>query len=683
MNDPYKKPTNTEIERNCRKFIADSKQHTIVRDQKDRAEINQDFFRGGTHQWTAEEYNLYKSRGIEPITINRCKPVLKGLLGMYLQSRQEVGVSPRRGGSATVAQVHKEILKHTQDISYADYVYVQVFLRGSIDTESYLKLRIDRGMNVNGQPVIEGKSIWDVSIDRNAVEYDLNESAAYIIEREWKDRDEIHALYPDQEEIIKEGIRTLEDDLSITKMAERLATYLTMDSSVDGYDEDEGEQIPDTNLLKKYRYLIHRIYWKETIPALIVVDKQENQMSVVSEPDKVWKLHRKGKKSVRFKITNYAIKKLHETVLLGNFMLEDIEEPLGPGVSDYPIVRFSPIWDQGFACGALDDITSLNKEENIHRTQTIRILNQTANSGWFVGTDDRKDYVSLLKNFGSVPGVVIPLDKFGGKVEKIEPNQPPGGHYTMSSQFEQDIKRVSGVDDASQGYETGRGESGRAINLKIQSNRSANEIMFDNFYRSLEIFGNTQLKVQMVNDFYTDDEIRMVVSESSMIDPKLIAQAKHRFTAQLGADLPQPKPLPPVTPEFVSNIRPQDKVRTMQQMQQGAQAAQDYMKAYPQLAETWDQIIKADAVEMLLRQLRADKGLYGVKVVISPSSPTERMSQFMQMDALMSKYGQLIPPDVFIDMTELPPEKKEQIKARLMQAQQAQAMPAQGQVKVA
>jgi hypothetical protein len=640
-----------------------------VRDQKDRAQTYQDFFRGGTHQWTEEEYNLYKSRGVNPITINRCKPVLKGLLGMYLQSRQEVRVKPRRGGTATVAQVQTEVCKHTQDVSYADYVYCQVFMRGGIDTEAYLKLRIDRGMNVNGQPVIEGKSIWDISVDRNATEYDLNKSAAYIIEKEWKDKEEIMALWPDQEDAISIELNAI-DELG-QRPADRLASYMVGDGVTSGdYDEDENEQIPDIDLLRQYRYLLHRCYWKETIPALIVSDLQEQRMQIVTEEKLVRKLRKKGKRSKRYVITNYVQKKLHETIMLGTKMLEDIPEPLGKGVSDYPIVRYSPIWDEGYAVGALDDIVSLNKEENIHRTQTVRILNQTANSGWVVGSANNKEYAATIKNFGSVPGVIIPKDKFGDFIQKIQPNQLPVGHYTAARQFEQDIKRVSGVDDASQGYETGKSESGKAINLKLKGNRQANEIMFDNLYLTMTIFGNLLLKVQLENRFYTDEEIKAIVSESSMIDPKMMDRARHSFTTRVGADLPQPAPLPPMDPAMMAMVRDEDKPGVMQKVQMGAKGAEEYAKSYPQLSESWERVIKADAVDMLLQELRKDKGMYGVKVVISPSSPTERMSQFVQMDALMSKYGQLIPPDVFIDLTDLP--QKEEIKARIAQAQQEQ-----------
>jgi len=663
------KLTSTEIADKGRKFILDSKDHSIISDQKDRAKTNQDFFRGGLHQWTEEEYELYTSKGVTPITINRCKPVLKGLLGMYLQSRQEIDVRPRRGGSSTVAQVHKETLKHSQDVSYADYVYCQVFMRGAIDTESYLKLKIDRGMNVNGQPVVEARSIWNVSVDRNAVEYDLNASAKYIIEREWLDQDEIKALWPEQENQINIAVGLM-DDLS-NGPVNNLSTYASSECGAGGYDDDENDQVPDTEQLRKYRYLLHRVHWKEVIPALIVSDLQEQTMVIITDEKKVKKLNRKGKKSRRFVITNYAQKKLHESVFLGDIMLEDNPEPLGPGVTDYPIVRYSPIWDEGFAIGSLDDITSLNKEENIHRTQTTRILNQTANSGFIVGSDNNKEYVGILKNFGAVPGIVLPKDKFGGSVDKIKPNELSVGHFTMGQQFERDIKRVSGVDDASQGNETGKADSGKALNLKIQSNRSANEIMFDNLYRSLEIFGNMLLKVQLANNFYTEGEIKMIVSESSMIDGKLMARARHRLTTRIGADLPQPMPLPPMDPNAMANIKDEDKVGVMQEMEMGVRGAEQYAKVYPQLAETWDQIIKADAIAMLLAELRKDKGMYGIKVTVSPSSPTERMSQFIQMDALMSKYGQLIPPEIFIELMDIP--QKDEIIAKIKAAQQAQA----------
>jgi hypothetical protein len=660
-----------DIARKVRKILSDCSQHSTATEQRDRARTNQDFFRGGQHQWTEEDWYNYKSRGVTPVTINRCKPVLKGLLGMYLQSKQEVKVSPRRSGTAVVAQVHTEVLKHTQDISYADYVYAQVFMRAGIDSEAYLKLEIDRAENVNGQPKIKGLSLSDVDVDRNALEYDLNESAAYVVERQWLDKDEIKALWPDQEQKIKTGMA--ETDSLASKPEERLATWAASDETgAAAEDLDENDRVSDMELLRKYRHLLKRVYWKEIKPRMIVADRQgKEQTKVLDDEAKIEKLSRKAKRSVRFLLVNVVNKVLHESVMLGQQLLEDTPEPLGPGVSDYPIVRYSPLWDLGYASGVFDDAVPLNREENIHRTQGIRIINQVANSGFVAGSTTDKKALAELKKFGSVPGVVIDKSKFGDFIEKITPNPLPP-HFLVGEQFERDVKRVTGVDDAAQGYETGKADSGRALNLKLQANRASSELYFNNFYRTLEIFGKLMMDVQLNNNLYTDAEIMAVVAESSMIDRKLMELATFRMTSRLGGELPEPQPLPPMAPEAMAAIRNEHKPMVMDKMRRGAEAAQQYARAYPQLAETWEQGVKAEAVRMLLRQLRDDKGMYGVKVTVSPSAPTERMAQFLQIDALMSKYGQLIPPDVFIDLTDLPEAKREQIKARLMQAQQAQ-----------
>ncbi|NIP51033.1 MAG: hypothetical protein GWO26_03425, partial [Phycisphaerae bacterium] len=67
--------TEGDVRKECIKYITDSKDSTTATSQIERMKLAQDFFRGGKKQWTEEEYNIYKSRGVEPVTINRCKPV--------------------------------------------------------------------------------------------------------------------------------------------------------------------------------------------------------------------------------------------------------------------------------------------------------------------------------------------------------------------------------------------------------------------------------------------------------------------------------------------------------------------------------------------------------------------------------------------------------------------------------
>ncbi len=660
------------IQKKCLQFIQDAIGSTKLTKQRERAKTNQDFYRG--NQYTQDEYNVYKSKGVEPITINRCRPVVKAMVGMYLQNRQSIRVRPRRGGTETVANVLTELVKHTEDNTHADYLYTDLIRRGGIDTESYIKVYIDKQQNPNGQIMFKVRSLQDIDVDPNAVEYDVNESARFVIDSEWLDQEYIQKKYPDQEDNVFESAYSL--STMDNNDPNGLISYMTDNDIQDTTTEDEQE---DYELKKKRRFRIRSIYWKEVVTGLLVADKQAGLVKILTDKEQIKQIKKATKGKARFEVKDVPAYLLHETIMLGAVVLEDIKQPYGDGISDLPVFRFSPFWDLGYANGLVDDVISLNREENIHRTQSVKIMNNTVNSGWFTkgGSEQAKN---SLKNYGSVDGVVIDKTQFGGEVEKIQPNPLPQGMFVMAQQFEQDIKRVSGFDDATMGYQTPGTESGRAIGLKQQQNQVSAEPVFDNFYRTLELLGNFVLKVIKTNNIYTDDEIIQTVGESDLLDMKMLEKAQNMFVAQTGAELVRPAPVMPLAPEVMMAIRPEDKVQVLQTVQNGIAAAQEYAKAYPRLKSEYDEVIKQHAILMMLQELKDDRlGQYGVTVTVSSSASTERLARFMEMDALQSKYGDLIPPDIFIDATDLP--NKEEIKARIKQQMQTMQMQQQQSVQ--
>lgn len=655
------------IQKQCLQFIRDAVGSTKLSKQRERAKRNQDFFRG--NQYTQDEYNIYRSKGVEPITINRCRPVVKAMVGMYLQNKQSIRVKPRRGGTEVVANVLAELIKHTEDNTHADYLYADLIRRGCIDTVSYIRAYIDKQQNPNGQIMFKVRSIHDVDIDPTSIEYEVNESSRFVIDSEWVDQDYIKVKYPQKENILESAfsLSTVDND-----DPNGLISYMSDNDIQDVTEEDEQE---DYELKKKRRYRIRNIFWKEAVTGLLVADKQTLLIKVITDKEQIKQIKKAAKGKARFEIKDVPAYILHETIMLGVEVLEDNISPYGEGISELPIFRFSPFWDLGYANGLIDDVISLNREENIHRTQTVKILNNTVNSGWKTngGSPAAKNE---LKNYGSVDGVIIDQTQFGGSVEKIEPNPLPQGMFVLSQQFEQDIKRVSGLDDATMGYQTNGSESGRAIGLKQQQNQVSAGPVFDNFYRTLELLGNFVLKVIQTNNIYTDDEIIQTVGESDLLDMKMLEKARNMFIAQTGAELIEPAPVLPLPPEAMMAIRPEHKVQVLQTVQQGIAAAQEYAKAYPRLKSEYDEVIKQHAILMMLQELKNDKlGQYGVTVTVSPSAPTERLARFLEMDALQSKYGDLIPPDIFIDATDLP--NKEEIKARVKQQMQAVQQQAQ------
>ena len=649
--------TEQQVRSKCLEFIQDADNSNKLKKQKDRATLAQDFFRGGNAHWTEEEYNIYKSKGVEPVSINRCRPVVKAMVGMYLQNKQDIKVLPRRGGTNTVAAIWTEVLKHTQDLTYAEKIYAELFMRGNIDTEAYIKVEIDETQNINGQPVLKVIPLEDGDVDPTCRNYNINAGSGYFIEKEWRHKEWVEVKYSDKKELFSEP---LDDQQDVTAS---IINYL-LDEDI---TEDEDE---DLEITKKYKYRIRRIYWREIVSGVVVIDKEAGLLKIISDDKKSKQLKKLAKKYPRYEIKNTPVYRLHETVMLGKLFLEDKLDPYGAEVNRIPVFRYSPFWDLGYANSILDDIIPLNREENIHRTQFVKILNQTANSGWKVGGGNQKD-IDALSNFGAVEGLVVDLSKFNGVAERLQPNLPPQGYLINSQQFEQDIKRVSGVDDATLGYETNRAESGKAISLKQKQNEVSSESIFSNFYYTLELLGNFLLKIIRKNNIYTDDEIKQVVNESSLMDTEMLAKARAVLVAQVGGELPEPMSVPPPNPEVMAMIKPEDKPHVFETIKNGIESAQMYQKEYPALKTKWDELIKYQAVIMLLQKLREDKiAEYGIKVTVSPSAPSERLARRMEMQSLAEAMPGLIPPDIMVDATDLP--NKDEIKTRLQQAQQAQ-----------
>jgi hypothetical protein len=79
-------------------------------------------------------------------------------------------------------------------------------------------------------------------------------------------------------------------------------------------------------------------------------------------------------------------------------------------------------------------------------------------------------------------------------------------------------------------------------------------------------------------------------------------------------------------------------------------------------------------VDQLLEAIRSRKtGKYGIQISSSPTNPTIRFANFEMLLDMAKIYGEVIPPDIVIDASDV--TKKEEIIERLRkQAEQAQQM---------
>ena len=649
-------------EAKCLDFIAHAEQHPKYTHQRSRAALCEEFEQG--KQWTEAQEARLKEVGVEPITINRCLTTIKALTGMYLDNLQDITVIPRKGGSESAAQVITEIMKHAQDQGGYETAAFQTFQQANISTAGYIYLDIDKSKTENGQIEFCSNNFFDVIVDPDCECYDLDnkeEGAKYVIRKIYMDREILKTLFD------KDYDQSFVTDRSTMDQYIAEATIRSQ-----FYTEEE----------KQYRSCLYECFWKEYKKAIILRDLETGETKLVTE--KVEKRRRAASKSRRLEVEPTFQVVLHRTYLVNGREMEDQENPYGPEFTEYPLVRYVPIYRPDYERGILDDLTSINFEENIRRTQVVRLLNQTANAGWKVAKATDAKAKNELKQFGSVGGYIADESKFGGKLEKIEPTKLSEGHFLLAQQSSEDIKEVSGLNAALQGYDNGsKNEAGVVLNLRKEQGESANSSIFKNFRASLEILGNKMLRLINAMDIYTDTEIRAIVQESHLLDATMLKKAHEYFTANIsgGTTLEEPQAPPQLSPEMWGMVSEERMPDVYDQIRAGVQGAEIYAQQYPMNKKYFDGAIRELAIEMLLEDLfSSEVTQYGIKVVASPKTETARLRAFEMMMAIQDKYG-VIPVDILLEYSDLP--NKDAIIARIQAQEQAQAQAAAAEQQAA
>ena len=578
-------------------------------------------------------------------------------------NRQEIRALTRMGGIQTVANVNSELIKHAMDQSHGNQVCSEAFVQGIVCGEDFVRATVDNSKTPGGRIRVARRSCFEVITDPNALEYDLNQSSRFLIDREWVDKEYIHAMYPGSEEKLfgasKGGMQGIDP-------TENLMQY--MFEGQDYCDDDQPyDPMMDDMERSKYRYLKRWFWWKEFNPALVWIDLQNSKEMILTKSRDISRA-KAATKAIpdRFKATPTVQTILHNATLIGDIVLEHNEEPYGSQFDRFPYARVAAYWDNGYAFGIIDNLIGPQREENINRTQATRLLNQSANAGWLVKKVS-DTYCKILEAFGSTPGIVIEMDKCGGEVTRIQPNQLSIGHVDLSRQSAVDMKTISGIDDAVQGLNTGRAESGVAINSKRQQGFMTAEILMDNFKTSQELLGDILLRMIHSAKVYTDDEIKKIMSAPRLLDPKLLERAEKQLSTPFKqAGLVMPTQLPPPDPMMMQGLP--------QQMQR---VVGDSFKQSQQVKAGWDEAVKQEATELLFSELRSDDSLeYNIVVDTSPESPTIQMKTLVEMVELNKEWPGSIPADMAIDNSSL--QNKDEISARykemVQMAAQAQAM---------
>ncbi|HUT09326.1 MAG TPA: hypothetical protein VMY42_02425 [Thermoguttaceae bacterium] len=472
-------------------------------------------FYTGIQQWDPAVVAVLRAKGRPALTINRILATVHVPCGYQRRNRSDIKLYPRRGGTRPVAELGTALIKHTMDVSQGEYEASDMFLDGVVCGKGWLSLNIDYTADpVHGDIHIDKESPFEMMGDVTNAASDVNKGMR-VWRCRWWDKRRVQLQFGKKAEEL-DGAMNLDE----WSGDQRFATPDEEDYVEDSTDlfADNGARLDDENgILRKTMYRVRECWWKKWgkviylvhTPTLTIQRLTSEQARAAAEA-----MLAEPAAEQEFRIIDRPGVTLHRCLAVGDMILEYEEDPLR-GSTMFPFVRFVPQNADGHFFGIVDNLIGPQEEINKRRSQVLHHANQTANSGWIVGSDSNEEAMANLEQFGSRPDQIFVESQFGGKLERIQPNAMDAANFNLAERAGKDVEEVSGINTDLLGSR-GANESGKARMVRQEAGLTVSETLFDNYDRAQAAFGDVLWDVIRHAKVYSSEEIQAVVTEGSL-----------------------------------------------------------------------------------------------------------------------------------------------------------------------
>lgn len=622
-------------------------------------EMKEDFEYVQGKQWEDSDVHELSLQGIDALTINKVKPIIKLISGIERQSKSDFVAFPEGGEDSIKAEVVTRLMKNVTKTSGVENKLSEQFKHGVISGSCYIEPYIDYSYDlINGELRFKKISALDVFPDPDTKEYDLSD-ARFVIKLSWGlSRDQLLTLFPDKEKVIENMVENTTLNISQMSNAGPTTQYF-------GYNaQKEGTDLLRDDPNDKYDLIDY--YYKELQDKYFVAEPNKG----ILEP----KESKEEAEAIAAQVPSALVIKRKIPVIVlcqvvGDQIMSESTVWSYPSWRSYPLIPFYAEWiseELGNKVhniqGVVRTIKDLQREFNKRRTQELRHLNSSANSGFDVEEGQYSpDELAKLKKFGSSPGVVAVRRKGTPPLSRITPMPLSQGHAQLAEENAQDLKEASGVNPDLLANDS-MSQSGRAILLKQRQGLVMVQEMLDNFAMTKKMVGKFILS--QIKEIFTIESAMKILGDSWIAE---------NFTV-------------PIT------LVIQRGIEKIQNGEQPTELEKQTLLQYPQnsaenpvvdpMTNQLLTMVDTDNAQVTINDILNDTtiGKYDVSIGEGPFNETIKLMNFMEITDL-AKQGIPIPPTVLIKLSSIPESEKKEIMMQLqqqalMQAQQAQKGPA-------
>lgn len=457
-------------------------------------------------QWDDDLRRKLEAEGKPALTLNVTMSAVNAALGEHSAQRADIVAKPRLDATDETARVMTHVIDQILDNNKFQAVEQQVFADGLIQDRGFFDVRMDFEDNLLGEVRLRCLDPVDVLVDPDAKEYDpatWNE----VMYTRWHTVEEIGVLYGKEKA-----------DLLMTLA--RGGMTLGYDSvRLDVKESRYGDTQYPIYITDDYQSVVRnvRVIERQSRVLTKVTQFVDLQTGDTREVPPNW-----DKARIKAVAQQYGLgvrkalaRKIRWTVTADWVVLSDDWSPY----DRFTIVPYFPAFRRGKSSGMVRQLVSPQEQLNKVESQTLHVVNTTANSGWLIEEGSLANMTAQeLEERGAETGLVLEVRKGREAPVKIQPNSIPTGLDRIGTKAVNFVREISGVASL-MGIMPGGEVSGIALEKTQGRALTLLQVAFDNLNFSRGLVAHAI--IACVQRFYNEPRLLRVTDWRQPEQPEM------------------------------------------------------------------------------------------------------------------------------------------------------------------
>jgi len=441
------------------------------------------------------------------ITVNLVLATMSTAFGQMLENYTEVSFFAKDARYEAMSTVLGTLVRGIYQENRLRWHDADMAMDGFIGGRGFLDVRVGFKENLRGDIEVKRLDPRDVIIDGGASEY-LPSGWTQVHTTRMMTIDDVESLYgkAKADKLRHRSMSSFPETYDMVKAAD-------LPGIIGGEDARPTLYAPSTAfddaIPRRFR-VVERQYKKISRSAYFV-DLGTGETRVV--PD-TWEDARIEKvilaaeqRGVPLRIITRAGERIRMTVVAADILLYDEWSPY----PTFTVVPYFPYFRWGKTMGIVENLKGLQDAMNKTLSQTLHVINTTANSGWIVKTGTLVNMtMAQLERRGAETGLALEVTDVEG-IKKIQPNNIPQGLDRITQQLSDWVKYVSGVSDSMRGFDRGD-MAAKSMEANQKAGAVSLSIPFENLARTRDYLAEVILRTVQV--IYTEHRVRRIAPDA-------------------------------------------------------------------------------------------------------------------------------------------------------------------------